>query len=177
MFDNERIRKPCLTEGLKAKLFLISSRVGIVLITYLKCDDKAGKHFSCFNFLVPKLNISRTADKAAKKSDKNLSSQIFLRSFRVSNFRSKLRGTRTTRRRESKMESEFAFITHSVLCRAIKINRFCFSLFYFRIPFQIIIILVPLNEYHVYDKNKYSKRRRKPISDWGKSHCTYYGII
>lgn len=84
----------------------------------------------------------------------------------VSNSRSKLRNKMRTK---ASVEIKngiriLAFITHSVLCRVIKINRFFSSSFYFRIPFQIIIIFLPLNEYHVNDKNKYEKtqpRREK----------------
>lgn len=86
-------------------------------------------------------------------------------------------GKRQKGKMKSKMVSECSFITHSVLCRPIKINRFfvlfCF-LFQNSISFQIIIIFAALNEYLVCGKNKYGTSSIKTYlkeREREKSHC------
>lgn len=72
------------------------------------------------------------------------------------------------------MESEFSFITHSVLCRAIKINRFCFFMIF---EFEIIIISVVLSRWipHVCMRVRTGMcvcvESREAKAYWGESRC------
>lgn len=56
-------------------------------------------------------------------------------------------------------------------------NKSFSALFYFRVPFQIIIIFVLLNEYHVYDKNKYGTERKNLFRIGGNHIVLWHNVI